>query len=219
MSARPTALSPELHAYLLAHSVRDLPILARLREETAGLPNGGMQISPEQGQLMQFLVKLIGARRCIEIGTFTGYSALITALALPADGQLVCCDVSEEFTAIARRYWAEAGVAAKIDLRIAPATETLDRLIDAGAAPFDFAFIDADKVNYDAYLERLLRMVRPGGLIGIDNVLWYGAVVDPAKQDPDTVALRALSAKLHRDERVDLAMIPIGDGLTLLRRR
>ena len=218
MSARSTGLSPELRAYLVDHSVRDLPVLARLREETAKLPQGGMQISAEQGQLMHLLVKLIGARRCLEIGTFTGYSALVTALALPADGRLVCCDISEEFTAVGRPFWEEAGVAAKIDLRIGPAVATLDRLAAEGGPPFDFAFIDADKANYDAYYERVLTLLRPGGLVGIDNVLWYGAVIEPAKTDADTVALRALNAKLFTDSRVSLCFLPFADGLTLARK-
>jgi caffeoyl-CoA O-methyltransferase len=179
-----------------------------------------MQISPEQGQLMALLVQAIGARRAIEIGTFTGYSALWVALALPADGKLVCCDVSAEWTVIGKPYWEEAGVAPKIDLRIAPALHTLDGLLAAGqAGTYDFAFIDADKTGYDGYYERCLRLLRRGGLIAIDNVLWGGDVADSLKRSADTLALRALNDKLHRDERATLSMLPIGDGLTLALKR
>ena len=219
MSRRTIDLSDDLYEYLLTVSLREPPLLARLREETAALPAAGMQIGPEQGQFMGLLVELIGARRAIEVGTFTGYSALIVAGAMPADGRLLCCDVSEEFTAIARRYWAEAGLDDKIELRLAPATETLDGLIAEGAEPFDFGFVDADKENYEAYYERLLKLIRPGGLIAIDNVLWGGSVIDEEKQDADTEAIRRLNDKLKADERVSLSMIPIGDGLTLARVR
>jgi predicted O-methyltransferase YrrM len=221
MSSRTLAMTDTLHAYLLATSVRDTPALDRLRQETAAL--GGiarMQISPEQGQLMAFLVETLGARRLLEVGTFTGYSALVCALALPADGRIVCCDVSREWTDIARRHWQDAGVAERIDLRLGPALETLDGLLAAGAADsFDMAFIDADKTNYDGYYERCLRLVRPGGVIGIDNTLWSGRVADPADTSPDTAALRALNAKIGRDDRVAMVQIPIGDGYTLARRR
>ena len=219
MSRRTIDLTDDLYDYLLEVSLREPPLLARLREETAALPGAGMQIGPEQGQFMGLLVELIGARRAIEVGTFTGYSALIVAGAMPDEGRLICCDVNEETTAIARRYWAEAGVAEKIDLRLAPATETLDGLIAEGGRPFDFAFVDADKENYGAYYERLLKMVRPGGLIAIDNVLWSGSVIDPEKSDADTEAIRDLNAKLKDDERVSLSLVPIGDGLTLARLR
>jgi predicted O-methyltransferase YrrM len=212
-------MTEAVHAYLVEHSVRDSDILRRLREETAAMPMGGMQISPEQGQLMALLVKLVGAKSCLEIGTFTGYSALVVAQALPSDGKLLCCDVSAEFTAIAKRYWQEAGVAGRIDLRLGPAVATLDGLIAAGEPPYDFAFIDADKVSYDAYYERVLRLLRPGGLIAIDNVLWNGKVADPRTNDEDTAALKALNRKLQGDQRIDLAMLPIGDGLTLARKR
>jgi predicted O-methyltransferase YrrM len=212
-------MTEAVHAYLVEHSVRDSDILRRLREETAAMPMGGMQISPEQGQLMALLVKLVGAKSCLEIGTFTGYSALVVAQALPSDGKLLCCDVSAEFTAIAKRYWQEAGVASRIDLRLGPAVATLDGLIAAGEPPYDFAFIDADKVSYDAYYERVLRLLRPGGLIAIDNVLWNGKVADPRANDEDTAALKALNRKLQGDQRIDLAMLPIGDGLTLARKR
>ena len=206
--------------YLRANGVREAPVLARLRAETAKLPMSMMQIAPEQGALLQMLVRLIGARRCIEVGTFTGYSSLAVALALPDDGRITACDVSEEWTQIARRYWSEAGIAGKIDLRLAPAGETLDALIaGGGTGAFDFAFIDADKTGYDAYYERLLQLLRPGGLIVFDNVLWGGSVADPADRSADTEALRALNAKLATDQRIDLCMVPVGDGFSLCRKR
>jgi predicted O-methyltransferase YrrM len=193
--------------------------MARLRAETRRMPNASMQISPEQAQFMGLLVRVIGARRALEIGTFTGYSALAVALALPADGSLICCDVSEEWTSVARRYWREAGVAGRIDLRLAPAADTLAALIASGASgSFDFAFIDADKENYDLYYEHCLRLVRPGGLIAIDNALWHGAVADPKCKDGDTAAIRALNRKIRDDRRVDMVLLPIGDGLLLARR-
>lgn len=220
MSSRSLTMTPALYDYLLANSLREPPLLRRLREETARLPMAGMQISPEQGQLMALLVRLIGARRCLEVGTFTGYSALAVALALPAEGRLICCDVNPETTAVARRYWQEAGMAPRIELRLAPALDTLDKLLEGDqAGSFDFVFIDADKTNYDSYYERALVLLRSGGLIAIDNVLWSGAVADPADQSPDTVALRRLNAKLQRDERIDLSLLPVGDGLTLARKR
>jgi caffeoyl-CoA O-methyltransferase len=220
MAARPTYLTDRLYDYLLANSLREPEVLARLREETAALPAAAMQTAPEQGQFMALLVTLIGARRTLEVGTFTGYSALCVALALPAEGRVIACDVSETYTAIARRYWAEAGVADKIELRLAPAVETLDALLAEGmAGAFDFMFIDADKENYDAYYERGLALVRPGGLMAVDNVLWSGAVADDARQDAETRAIRALNAKVHRDERVAISLLPIGDGLTLARKR
>lgn len=218
--SRMLPLTPSLHAYLTEVSVREPEVLRKLREETAELAESAMQICPEQGQFMALLVRLIGARRCLEVGTFTGYSSCVVALALPDDGQIVCCDVSETYTAVARRYWQVAGVAAKIDLRLAPARETLDRMLAEGQrGTFDFAFIDADKSNYDHYYEAALQLVRKGGLIVIDNVLWSGAVADPARNDPDTAALRALNRKIHDDERVDLSMLPLGDGVTLARIR
>jgi predicted O-methyltransferase YrrM len=220
MSNRTLGLAPELHQYVIAEGVRESAAARRLREETATLPMAVMQISPEQGALMQLLVRLTGARRTLEVGTFTGYSALVVAEALPPDGQVIACDVSEEWTAIGRRWWKEAGVAARIDLRLQPAVKTLDELLAAGGAgSFDFAFIDADKANYDAYYERALRLLRPGGLVGIDNTLWSGAVIDPAKNDADTAAIRALNRKLRADERVDIVLLPVGDGLTLARKR
>jgi len=221
MTARTLALTDALAAYLVAHSVRERVEQRALRRVTQRLPDANMQTAPEQGAMLQVLVRLLGARRCIEIGTFTGYSALSVALALPRDGRIVCCDVSEDWTSIARRYWKKAGVAGKIDLRIAPALETLDALLRgrAEAGRYDFAFIDADKKNYASYYERCLRLVRKGGLIAIDNTLWYGRVIDRQRNDPDTRAIRAFNRKLHRDGRIDLAMVPIGDGLTLALKR
>ncbi len=220
MSRQSLTLSDALYDYLLEVSLREPPLLARLREETAALPRSGMQISPEQGQFMALLAELVGARRVLEVGTFTGYSALVVALALPADGRIITCDVDEDMTAIAQRYWAEAGVADKIDLRLGPAVDTLDALLaDGGADTFDFAFVDADKESYDAYYERALALLRQGGLMVIDNVLWSGAVADPEQQDADTSALRALNAKLHGDQRVSLSLLPVSDGITLARKR
>jgi caffeoyl-CoA O-methyltransferase len=220
MSKRSIGLSDDLYAYLLENSLRETEVMRRLREETAKLPWGGMQISPEQGQFMALLVQLMGARHCLEIGTFTGYSALAVAQVLPAGGRLVACDIDEATAAVARRYWQEAGVAAKIDLKIAPALDSLDALMAGGAAgSFDFAFIDADKSNYDAYYESCLALLRPGGLIAVDNVLWDGAVIDSSRTDPDTAAIRALNAKIAADQRVDCSMLPLGDGLMLAHKR
>jgi caffeoyl-CoA O-methyltransferase len=220
MSRRSIEMTDALYTYLLENSLRETDIMRRLREETAGLPGAGMQIAPEQGQFMALLAELIGARHCLEIGTYTGYSALAVALALPPDGRLIACDVNEKTTAVARRYWQEAGVAGKIDLRLAPALETLDALLAEGAAGrFDFAFIDADKTNYDAYYESCLTLLREGGLIIVDNVLWGGAVTNPAPGDSDTAAIRALNAKIASDQRVSCSMLPLGDGLTLARKR
>ena len=220
MSNRTIGLSDAVYDYLLRKSLREPELLRRLREETARLTEwAGMQIAPEQGQFMALLVRLIGARRAIEIGTFTGYSALAVALAMPEDGRLLCCDVSKEFTDMARRYWAEGGVAGRIELRLQPALKTLDELLAGGAAgSFDFAFIDADKGNYDGYYERALALLRPGGLLAIDNVLWNGAVADPAADDPNTAAIRRLNDKIHADRRVAISLVPIGDGLTLARK-
>jgi predicted O-methyltransferase YrrM len=220
MAKRSIGLSAKLHDYVLSVSLREPEILRQLREETAKLPMAGMQVAPEQGQFMALLVRLTGARSYLEIGTFTGYSTLAVALALPPDGRILACDVNPETTEMAQRYWATAGVAPKIELRLAPALETLDKLLSQGqAGRFDLAFIDADKENYDGYYERTLRLVRPGGLILLDNVLWSGAVVDPKKNDADTTALRALNKKMHGDERVDLSLLPVADGVTLARKR
>ena len=220
MSSKTLFMPDRVHAYLVASTVRETPVQRRLRAVTARLPGGGMQIAPEQGALMQLLVRLLGAKRYLEIGTFTGYSALCIALAMPRDGRLVCCDVSEEWTAIARRFWSKAGVSRKVSLRLAPALETLDDLLRKGqAGRFDLAFIDADKVNYGNYFERCLKLVRRGGLIAVDNTLWYGRVAEPAIRDADTRAIRAFNRRLKRDRRVDAALVPIGDGLTLARKR
>ncbi|MBK1701937.1 O-methyltransferase [Thiococcus pfennigii] len=220
MSNRTTPVDDRLHDYLVAHSVRESDVQRRLREATAALERRHMQIAPEQGQFMALLVELTGARRIIEIGTFTGYSALCMAEAMPSDGRLICCDVSDEWTRIARRFWRESGVVGRIDLRLAPALETLDALLAEGeGGRFDMAFIDADKGNYACYFERCLALVRPGGLILIDNTLWHGAVADPQAQDGDTQTIRALNDSLLRDERVTISLVPIGDGLTLARKR
>ncbi|MBA3687732.1 MAG: class I SAM-dependent methyltransferase [Chloroflexi bacterium] len=220
MSRGSIGLSDELNAYLVAVGAREPEVLARLREETAVMPEARMQIAVEQGALLSMLVKLLGARRVLEVGTFTGYSSTAMALALPPDGRIVCCDVSQEFTDVARRTWAAAGVEDRVELRLAPALETLDALLAAdGAGSFDLAFIDADKTNYGGYVEGALLLVRPGGLIAIDNVLWSGRVIDPEETDADTQAIRDLNADLATDERVDIVMVPIADGLTLLRVR
>ncbi len=204
----------------MRHGVREPEILARLREETAPLQSAGMQICPEQGALMSLLVKLVGAQRILEVGTFTGYSSLAMALAMPSGGRLTCCDVSEEWTAIARRYWDEAGVADRVDLRLAPALETLDALLAEGqAGAFDMSFVDADKENYLAYHDRCVQLVRPGGVLLYDNVLWGGKVADDSDQRESTSSIRALNETVAGDERIDLVMIPIGDGLTLARKR
>jgi predicted O-methyltransferase YrrM len=206
--------------YLNTVVARETAVQQRLRAETSRLRESGMQIGADQGVLLAFLVRLIGARKAIEIGTFTGYSALAVASALPSDGRLVCCDISEEWTAIARRYWAEAGVADRIELHLKPALETLSELVGkGGAGTFDFAFIDADKTGYDAYYEACLALLRTGGLIAIDNVLWSGTVADPTDTQPDTVALRAITAKVRDDSRVDACLVSIGDGVMLARKR
>jgi predicted O-methyltransferase YrrM len=220
MTERTLPLTDELSAYLYKASLREPDVLRRLRAETSAMKQASMQIGPVQGQLFALIVELMGARRCLEIGTFTGYSALAVALALPEDGTVVACDVSEEWTSIARRYWAEAGVAGKIDLRLAPALQTLDGLLAAGASDtFDFAFIDADKEAYDAYYERVLRLVRPGGLVAVDNTLWSGRVADPGVTDAGTRAIRAFNDKVRDDERVTMSLLPVGDGVTLARKR
>ncbi len=220
MADRRLQITDEIHRYLVDHSVREPEVLARLRTTTAPLPQAGMQIGPEQGQLMALLAKLVGAQRCIEVGVFTGYSSLAVALALPEDGRILACDVSEKWTAIAQRFWREAGVEHKIELKLQPAVRTLEDLLAAGeAGRYDFAFVDADKPAYDSYYELLLKLLRPGGLMALDNTLWSGAVADPDEREPNAVALRTLNDKLHRDERIDLSLLPIGDGLTLARKR
>ncbi len=210
----------KLYRYLQSISVRETQILKELRQETANHLMARMQIAPEQGQLMSLLVELMGAKKTLEVGVFTGYSSLVVALALPDDGKVIACDVSEEYTAIARRYWEKAGVSHKIDLRLAPASETLNKLIAEGQSnTFDFAFIDADKSNYDNYYEQVLKLVRPGGLIAIDNVLWGGKVAEQAEQDNRTKKIRALNDKIHNDLRVNISLVPIADGLTLALKR
>jgi len=219
MARRSLELDDRLYDYLLQKGVRESDLLRDLRAETSKLSGAGMQIGPEQGAFMALIVELIGARRALEIGTFTGYSSLCVAGALPPDGKLICCDVSEEYTAVARNYWRRAGLESRIELRLGPALATLDALIEAKVPDFDFAFIDADKGNYPNYYERVLKLLRPGGLIAIDNVLWGGDVADPAKHDEDTDAIRALNDQVRGDERVTLSLIPIGDGVTLARKR
>jgi predicted O-methyltransferase YrrM len=209
-----------LYDYICSVSVREPLILQALRKETEKDPMSRMQIAPEQGQFMALLLKLMGARRVIEVGTFTGYSALAMALALPADGQIICCDISEKWTSIAREYWQRAHMEQKIDLQLAPAVTTLQSLVNDGLTEhFDFAFIDADKEQYNNYYELCLKLIRPNGLIVIDNTLWSGNVIDPSAQDVDTNAIRALNLKLKDDARVDLSLLPVADGLTLLRKR
>lgn len=220
MTNRTIGLDEALYAYVMDMSLREPPLLRRLREETAALPESNMQIAPDQGQFMALVATLMGTTRAIELGVYTGYSALCLAGALPPSGRLVACDLSTEWTAMARRYWAEAGVAERVDLRIGPALETLDGLLAAGeAGDYDLAFMDADKREYADYYERLLRLLRPGGLIMADNVLWDGAVMDPARDDDDTVAIRAFNEMVRDDTRVDISLVPIGDGLTLARKR
>jgi predicted O-methyltransferase YrrM len=220
MSNKTFTLSDTLYRYLLSVSLRDDPLRQRLREETARDEMARMQSAPEQGQLMALLVKLMGARKALEIGVYTGYSALCVAGALPADGRLVACDINSTWTAVAQRYWREAGLDEKIELRLAPALETLDALIaDGESGSFDFTFIDADKENYGGYYERALELLRPGGLIAVDNTLWSGQVADPEHQDGDTRAIRAFNEALYRDDRVEISLIPIADGLTLAMKR
>lgn len=220
MSRKTIAVDKRLHEYLLAVSLREPEVLGRLRAETATHLAAGMQISPEQGQFMQLLARLTGVRRALEVGVFTGYSSLAVALTLPADGYLLACDVNPEYTAVARRYWAEAGVADRIELVLGPAAATLNARLAVGeAGSYDFAFIDADKAGYLTYYDFALRLLRPGGLIAVDNTLWDGAVADPADQSEDTRAIRHFNETLLQDERVDLSLVPIGDGLTLARKR
>lgn len=216
MANQTLGLSKQLYQYFQSISLREPEILTQLRQETAEHPMGMMQIAPEQGQFMALLIQLMGAKKTLEIGVFTGYSSLAVALALPDDGQIIACDLEPEYIAIARRYWQKAGVEQKIDLRLGPALETLGELIDQRREnSFDFAFIDADKSNYDKYYEYSLKLVRPGGLIAIDNVLWGGKVAVPEIQDNRTQKIRALNKKLHQDPRISLSVVPIADGLTL----
>jgi O-methyltransferase len=217
---RPTPMTDALYEYSLAVGLREPDLFRALREETSRLAHCEMQIAPEQGPFLAILVQLLGAKNCAEVGTFTGYSSLWVASVLPPDGKLICCDVSEEYTALARKYWAMTGLAAKIDLRLGPAIDTLEALLARGRAGLmDYAFIDADKTNYDVYYEACLNLLRPGGLIAIDNTLWDGKVADPRVNDPDTMAIRALNQKLHADTRVSLSLLPFADGLTLALKR
>ena len=220
MANRSISMTDEIYDYISATLLREPPLLAELRKETATLPRSGMQIGPEQGQFMALLVELLDVRRAIEVGTFTGYSSLAVALAIPPEGRLITCDIDETTTAIARRYWIRAGVADRIDLRLGPAVATLDGLIAEGRRDsFDLAFIDADKPNYENYYERILTLLRPGGLLLVDNVLWDGAVADKTKTDADTSAIRALNARAAADRRVSISIVPIGDGVLMVRKR
>ncbi len=219
MTAKSTFVDQAIQEYIIASTVREDPNLRELRAETSQLPQARMQIGPEQGQLMALLAHAVGARRYLEVGVFTGYSSLAMALALPRDGYILACDVSEEYTAVARRYWEAAGVASKIDLRIAPALETLETVRAQNGAPFDLAFIDADKQNVNAYYEACLELVRPNGLVLVDNVLWGGAVIDPSDDDADTQALREVSLRAGHDDRVEAVLLPVCDGLLIARKR
>ena len=218
MSNKTLCITKELYNYILSISLREPDVLRELRNETAQDENANMQISPEQGQFMGLLVKLLGAKQTIDLGVYTGYSSLCIGLALPSDGRVIACDINREWTDIARRYWRKAGVEDKIELRLAPAQQTLEDLLEQGVDIFDFAFIDADKKNYDMYYEYCLQLIRPGGLIAIDNVLWDGAVADAAINDADTVAIRNLNQKIHTDSRVEISLVPIADGLALVRK-
>lgn len=216
MANRTISMTDQLYDYLLSSSLREPEILRRLRDETAPYPHSMMQTAPEQGQFMALLLQIVGAVNTIELGVYTGYSSLWTALSLPPDGRIIACDINQEWTSMARRFWEEAGVAEKVDLRLAPAIETLDALLEAEKhGSFDFVFIDADKENYDAYYERSLELLRPGGLIAVDNVLWSGRVADPLSTEEATLAIRAFNLKLRDDDRIKLSLVPIADGLTL----
>jgi predicted O-methyltransferase YrrM len=220
MSNQTLSVTPALYDYILSVSLREHPLLAQLRAETLQMEWAIMQISPEQGQFMQLITKLTHAKRCVEVGVFTGYSSLAVALALPDDGRITACDVSEEWTNVARRYWNEAGVAHKIDLHLAPAADTLQGLLEKGeAGSYDLAFVDADKTSYDEYYELCLRLLRPGGLMLIDNTLYSGEVADPAADSPQVLAIRALNKKIYTDDRVDLTLLPLSDGVTMVRKR
>jgi predicted O-methyltransferase YrrM len=219
MSNRTLCVTERIYKYMLSVSLRENELLQKLRRETEKDEKSSMQIAPEQGQFMAFLLHLIGARKALEIGVFTGYSSLCTAMALPEDGRLIACDINETWSRIARRYWEEAGVAHKIELRLAPAAQTLADLLAAGeAGTFDFAFIDADKANYDHYYEQCLKLLRPGGLVAVDNVFWGGDVAEPGVADRETEAIRALNEKILADDRVEMSLVPIADGLTLARK-
>ncbi len=221
MSKGATPVTEALYDYVLAVTLREPQLLEKLREETMAMPNSGMQISPDQGQFLRLLIKMLNAKRTLEIGVFTGYSSLSVALVLPDDGQIIACDVSDEYTSVARRYWQAAGMQHKIDLRIGPAVDTLEALTadEANHGTFDFAFIDADKINYAVYVEEAFKLLRRGGVIAVDNVLWGGAVIDTEEQDEDTKAIRELNRTLHQDDRFDISLIPIGDGILLARKR
>ena len=220
MTSRSIGLDEDLYQYLLAHSLNEHPLLAELRAETAEMSEANMQIAPEQGQFMAMLARMLGARRYLEVGTFTGYSALAVTMAMPEQSRTICLDVSQEWTDIAQRYWIRAGLADRIDLHLRPAAETLQQLVNQGwAGDFDLAFIDADKSGYIEYYEHCLNLVRPGGVILIDNTLWDGDVANPDNQEPDTQSIRAFNQHVFKDDRVDLSMIPLGDGLTLARKR
>lgn len=219
MSLKTITMTDSLYEYLLANTLREPEVLQKLREETAKLSMGRMQISPEQGQFMRLLIELIGARKTLEIGVFTGYSSISVALSLPDDGKIIACDVSEEWTSIAKKYWQKAGVEQKINLKLAPALETLEQLINQGeSGTFDFAFIDADKANYLAYYEKAIILLRQGGLVAIDNVLWHGDVANPNDKSESTEAIRKLNQRVHADDRVSISLVPIGDGLMLARK-
>ena len=218
MSSKSFLVPDTIYEYILKTTLRDSPVQRELRERTETMPQARMQTGPDQLQFMQLLVRAIGARRCIEVGVYTGASALAVALALPEDGKIVACDVNEEYTAVAREFWQRAGVESKIELCLAPAEKTLSALL-AQRGTYDFAYIDADKSNYDTYYELVLKLLRPGGVIAIDNVLWGGAVADPAETDADTIALRKLNEKIGRDERVDATLLTVGDGLSIVRKR
>ena len=219
MSFRNAYIEESIYSYLLENSLRELPVLKKLREETQKMPLGRMQISPDQGQFMAMLVRLIVPKKIVEVGTFTGYSSLVMALSLPENGKIVACDISEKFTRKARRFWKEAGVADKIELRLGHARETLEMMLNEGLSEtFDMAFIDADKENYKIYFEKCLELLRPGGLILIDNVLWYGRPADPDASDADTVAIREFNKFLYKDHRVDISLLSVGAGLTLARK-
>ena len=220
MSNRNVYIDDKIYDYILDNSLRDMPILEKLREETIKMPDGRMQISSDQGQFMALLVRMLEVKKIVEVGTFTGYSSLVMALALPENGQIVACDISEEYTEVAQRYWQEAGVVNKIDLRLGLAVETLTEiLINGEAGTFDMAFIDADKKNYKVYYEKCLELLRPGGLILIDNVLWYGKPTRLEETDIDTTAIRNFNKNIYKDERVEMSMITVGDGLTLALKR